>query len=221
MYELRPALYCAGKISAGDWRNQIFGTRNMNCETPPRGWNIDRGRPRFVGMGDGGNHPDWRYAGPFFIGCDHSCAHGVANHGCAANEPQEDPLLFGGLGCDGGCIACGEGAPSRPEVLNASLACIRAADLIFVWIDLDFLTAHGTITEIGYAAALEKPIFTARSPQAATTNLIEAWFPLSLTKFLGTHASVAEALSCVRCAYRSLGRALKPKESAALSVVRG
>jgi Nucleoside 2-deoxyribosyltransferase len=182
----RPWLYCAGKISPCDWRNGLFNTRDIGYDDDGRGWSVFNEPPRFRGLGSGGDHPDWRYAGPFFIGCDHSCGHGPATHGCATNEPEDDQLFFGGTGACGGCISSGQGAPSRYEVLEASLAGIRAADVVFVWIDHDFATAHGTMSEIGYAAALGKPIYSARSPAAAKTNLVEAWFPLSLTRFMGT-----------------------------------
>ncbi len=98
-------------------------------------------------------HPEFRYAGAFFIGCDHSCGHGAATHGCAATDPC-DFAIFNGESA-GGCITAPAG---RRDVLTASLTGIRATDLVFVWIDADFATAYGTLAEIGYAHALHKPI---------------------------------------------------------------
>jgi hypothetical protein len=201
-HDLRPWLYCAGKIAPCDWRDDPFGTSAMNYDDRPRGWHVTDGPPRFVGRGAGGAHKAWRYAGPFFIACDHCCGHGSATHGCATNEPGDDPLFFGGMSAAaGGCISSGAGAPSRQAVLQASLACIQGADLVFVWVDRDFKTAHGTMTEIGYAAAIGKPVYAARSPEAATLNLVEAWFPLSLTRHVGIHASPGQALNCISRAY--------------------
>jgi hypothetical protein len=193
-HDRRLWLYCAGKIAACDWRNELFGTRDTDY-----GWTINEPR-RFLGRGDGGTHPDWRYAGPFFVSCDHGCGHGSASHGCATGDRQ-DLLLFNSRGAYGGCIASASQAPSRAQVIEACLACIRAADVVFVWVDADFPTAHGTMTEIGYASALGKPIYAARSAAAATANLIEMWFPLSLVTFLGTHENPAAALTCALHAY--------------------
>jgi nucleoside 2-deoxyribosyltransferase len=75
---------------------------------------------------------------------------------------------------------------------------------VFVWIDENFATAYGTMTEIGYAAALGKPIFAARSPAAREHNMVEMWFPLSLEKFFGTHETPASALRSTLREYRAL-----------------
>jgi hypothetical protein len=192
----RPWLYCAGKIAPNDWRDHLFGTRDVGgWGDQSRGWNTDEpDAPRFYGRGNGGDHPHWRYAGPFFISCDHGCGHGPASHGCAIGVSEQDLALFNGLGASGGCIFGSWPTPHRGQVLKASLSCIRAADLVFVWIGSDFASAHGTIAEIGYAAALKKPIYAARSPEMATSNLVELWFPLGMTRFVGTQESPEKAL---------------------------
>jgi hypothetical protein len=198
----RPWLYCAGKIAANDWRNDLFGTRDITGIWNGRGWEVYDHPPRFVGRGNGGDHPDWRYAGPFFVRCDHKCGHGAATHGCGANEPDYDELFFGGIGADGGCLN-DVGTPSRAQMLEACFDCIRAADCVFVWIDEDFATAHGTMTEIGYAAALGKPIYAARSPAARGLNMVEMWFPLSLVTCFGERKTPEAALHETLRWYRS------------------
>jgi nucleoside 2-deoxyribosyltransferase len=70
---------------------------------------------------------------------------------------------------------------------------LLAPTVVFTSIHTDFPTARGTIAEIGYAAALKKPIYTARSPEAAALNLIELWFPLSMRRFIVTYENPRRA----------------------------
>lgn len=84
------------------------------------------------------------YVGPFFIACDHGCAHGSNSHGVAAG------------GKENSCITAGDGGFTQDQVREFCRSQIDSADLIFAWIDREL--AYGTIWELGYATARNKDI---------------------------------------------------------------
>lgn len=107
----------------------------------------------------------------------------------------------------------GHGCIEHGRVSNDCIEQIRNSDVIFVW--LDAKDAHGTFVEIGYAKALNKPIFMAISPIIYETdydsegniryydykeiaiNIEEAikdlWFPLSMSDKWGRYLDVSDA----------------------------
>lgn len=117
-------IYFAGPIEKNCWRHKIVP-------------GLREGRP---------NIEPHQYVGPFFVGCDHGCAHGRTSHGIGADGIEhracaEDHLLE-------------SGALNRDQVRRRCMSQIESADLIFTWIDR--MDAYGTIWELGYAAAKEK-----------------------------------------------------------------
>ena len=72
---------------------------------------------------------------PFFVGCDHGCAHGPSTHGS-------------------GVAGCTQTATTRSEVARRCREGIDRADHVFAW--LADLTAYGTLFEIGLAVGLGK-----------------------------------------------------------------
>ncbi|MDG6245096.1 MAG: nucleoside 2-deoxyribosyltransferase [Methanolobus sp.] len=125
--------YFAGKISKNDWRDEI--TSYEVGETYYS--SIQLRKDIDIGEGD-------KYVGPFFVACDHGCYHGANSHGAGAGLE--------------GCGVIGGGL-SRTMVHKMCLDGIRRCDVLYAWIDSK--DCFGTISEIGYAAALGKKVWIA------------------------------------------------------------
>ncbi len=109
---------------------------------------------------------DVEFVGPFPVSCDHRCFHGDNSHGCGGND---DPP------CNGGSRI------TEKDIFEKCLSGIRSCDLFFVWADLDFKTAYGTIFEIGIAHALGKQIVTVCHPGLDAKDF---WFVFEKAKWL-------------------------------------
>lgn len=146
-------VYCAGKIGKNDWRHELFPElRGIGSEVGiGRTWQPNA-QPSFPKAGP--ERDGFMFAGPYFLGCDHGCYHGPNSHGMAAQDWSSDSH---GRAC--GIRACGSGGDGvDPKVvIYQCLEGIRNADAVFVW--LENLTAYGTMAEIGYAYAHQKPIW--------------------------------------------------------------
>lgn len=136
-------IYLAGKIRKNDWRTGRYPIKSAWDALDHRGsgpWPIVR--EHVHGMD---------YVGPFFMSCDHGCAHGPETHGVGAGDVVEGAYP----------------APSRSEVIMRCLNAIERADIFFAWFgaeqdcDKNHVTAYGTLTELGYAKALKKTIVVA------------------------------------------------------------
>ena len=131
----KPIIYFAGKIGRHDWRCELFGARIGGVDDD-YGFRslLDETHVRDMGP--------FAYGGPFFISCDHGCAHGPASHGA---EPK-------------GCLdGAAEGVlETHRAIWRVNRARIRRADLVFAYINET--DCFGTLIELGYAAALNKPI---------------------------------------------------------------
>jgi len=139
-------VYLAGKISPNDWRTEISTCVEVETggicgeDSLPREW------PVSYGAISGAHH----YVGPYFVSCDHQCFHGSQTHGAATrydldavSDEQDWQLRW-------------------YQHQKLSILCRKAialCDMFFAWIDSE--DAYGTIAEIGYAAALDKPIYLA------------------------------------------------------------
>lgn len=137
-----PRVYLAGKIGKNDWRHGIVP--HLRSVTPyPYG--DEPGEWPEVGD-DGHWFPlevdGFEYQGPYFMGCDHGCGHGPDGHGIGIDEA--------------GCIPA---SPNRRQVVRWCRHWLESADVLFCW--FDDLTAYGTLAELGYFAALGRPIFLA------------------------------------------------------------
>lgn len=128
-------IYFAGKISKNDWREKItnFDVGNVLDGSYEGSLQLRNG----VDIGDGD-----RYVGPFFVSCDHGCYHGPNSHGAGAGQE-----------------GCGCAHLTRAMVHRMCLDGIRRCDVLYAWIDSK--DCFGTISEIGYAAALGKRIWIA------------------------------------------------------------
>jgi len=120
------SIYLAGKISKNDWRPFVDYSDYDYYEPLPDWEEVDAS---FQGL---------RVTGPFFMSCDHGCAHGNGSHASI-------------VGCSG------EEGESRRRTWRRCVEAIKRADIFFAWLD-DDTTAFGTLVEIGYAKALGKRI---------------------------------------------------------------
>ncbi|MCL8207245.1 MAG: nucleoside 2-deoxyribosyltransferase domain-containing protein [Actinomycetia bacterium] len=145
------AVYCAGKIAKNDWRHTLFpGLRGAG----PDDW-LER---------DG-----LVYTGPWFVSCDHGCAHGPHTHGTGpACGEDDDPVTVWNR---------------RQMTLLQGRAGLLRADVVFAWIDAP--TAFGTFVELGYALGRGKGVFVA-FPGFRTDSLKK------LTPFTPTRAWVRD-----------------------------
>lgn len=158
-------VYLAGKVTKNDWRHQVVEGLQYALNAYALGGRIGAQLPEeeFFVLGKA------RYSGPFFIGCDHGCAHGESSHGNAVGPHGP------------GCITTG---PTRAEVAKRSRDGIAQADHVFAWID--DLTAYGTLVEVGLAAGMGKPVWLYTSPHKDHDDL---WF----TRYAVGHGTVAHA----------------------------
>jgi len=162
-----PYVYCAGKIAKNDWRHEIFpGLRGINFEV------------YFQVLQDGDISKDCakyeldytktvKYAGPFFISCDHGCAHGPHAHGLGVNIDA--------------CFSSHSQLFTRWDVVALCFKWLKDADMVFAW--LTSKTAFGSMVELGWASMLGKPIFIASDSEQM---LQEAWFAAHLSHVVGT-----------------------------------
>jgi hypothetical protein len=149
----KPTIYFAGKIAQGNWRDQILGGRigssndaydNRECLFNPK---IDLREDR-------GNF--W-YGGPFFISCDHGCAHGPGLHAASGScyDGYSRPL------------------ETRPKIWAANRRLIERADYVFAYIDET--NCFGTLIELGYAAALKKRLWVAFGRNVPIEKFDDMW----------------------------------------------
>jgi hypothetical protein len=150
----KPRIYLAGKISKHDWRGAILGPHRPGALDGGSGASLFD--PQYVEQ-----RREFFYGGPFFISCDHGCAHGPATHGAAF----------------AGCLS--DDAPLTPEetrsaIFNVSLARISRADLVFAY--LNEADAFGTLVELGAAFSMGKPVFLLFGPDVTQKQREDMWF---------------------------------------------
>jgi len=142
-------IYLAGKIWKNDWRHKIaHGIRDSGTNPWPYSLQCEESGHEITG--------------PFFVSCDHGCAHGDGNHGC-------------GETCMGDRFHTTE--DRRRFVKDECLEAIRNSTDVFAWISS--LDCYGTLIELGYAAALEKTINVAVDKSLSVDN--DLWFLASLS----------------------------------------
>lgn len=172
-------VYLAGKISLNDWRSGLLGPRPLSVDLSDI--NEPWGEQRIPGF-------NAVAIGPWFVSCDHGCAHGEAEHGQ-------------GIVADGGCVDTVDHL-TRFCIVDRCLAAIDSCDLFFAWSEPG---AYGTMIEIGYAKAKGKPIHVG-FPADRDTNHDDLWF----SRFIATAVhpaktgaeAVRRALFCVSSAKR-------------------
>lgn len=154
-------IYLAGKINGNEWRREILGDPESWPDEIQDAIRVDGVWPVFRGV-IGGRHD---YVGPYFVdcGCGHGCrcAQGPDNHGVSAEEYVHQELYDD------------RHRYSYDEVSRLCLEAIDRADVVFAWIDR--LDVYGTIAELGYAKARQKPIWI-----AGPDHLRDLWFIYTL-----------------------------------------
>lgn len=148
-------MYAAGKIAKNDWR----GT-SSDCDSVTQWRDVVRWHDRHPWWPDPATGLRIVYAGPFFVRCDHGCYHGPGSHGAG-----------------GDMVPCPDDPPPRSEVASACLRQVAGADVVYV--RLDHREAFGTLVEVGYAAALGKPIVLDVVPGFDTSDF---WFVQELAR---------------------------------------
>ena len=125
-HPVKPKIYMAGKICKSDWRHGLVtNLRNHNWHDGP----IETDK--------------FTYMGPFFISCDHGCAHHPNSHG-AANQECTEPLLI------------------SEDVIRRNNRALRDSDLIFCYINSE--SCFGTLIELGMAVERNIPIILVFAP---------------------------------------------------------
>jgi hypothetical protein len=152
---IKPTIYFAGKIAKGNWRAKILGDRvgswndsyeHMDCLFDPEA-DLREDRSGFY------------YGGPFFISCDHGCAHGPGGHAAS------------GSCYDGG--GYGKLLGTRAKIWTANRRLIERADYVFAYIDET--DCFGTLIELGYAAALKKSLWVAFGRSLPFESFDDMW----------------------------------------------
>lgn len=141
-------VYLAGKIKSNGWRQQIVDIRN----------NFGGDEKNKIRNGIEIRYKNNIYiTGPFFLSCDHSCYHGDNSHGVGLNSYND-------------CYGLTDNF-SEDEVKDICLQQIKKSDVVFAYINDD--TCYGTLYELGYAAALNKPILLLFDSDKRRNNM---WF---------------------------------------------
>lgn len=151
-----PRIYLAGKIKAGDWRHDLIGGQRLRNAALRYDDTSRAVQPEAAPIFGG-----FEYAGPYFLGDDHSCFHGPHSHGfgallwpgCEPSNIHHDDL---GRALTDGNHAATYGR-TRDIVQRSCLAWIRSADVVFAWVEQ--WDAYATLLEIGYAHARGIPVF--------------------------------------------------------------
>ena len=195
-------VYLAGKIAQGDWRHAIVpGLRDaIHNEAPTDGWET-------IPFSVPGEKPSserergLHYVGPFFIACDHGCAHGRSNHGYAASN--QNVMCGDNMWSEWGKPHDDKTYIAREETFDRCLAAIRSCDLFFVW--LDQRDAYGTLVEAGIAHTLGKRVYIV-SPH--TFDHDDFWFAgqMCVGGSIRQDHNPMDALSCAVREMRSYER---------------
>lgn len=171
-------IYLAGKIGKNDWRHDL-----VKEVYPSQGRSWTLGLREIWNTYDTSDDPwpiipqgvlkRWDYVGPYFLGCDHGCAHGPGSHGVAATTWGD----------------CAGDKLHKDETVGRCLKAIDAADVVFAW--LDDPTAYGTLAELGYAVARGKRVIIAHP---SGFDPAEFWFVMQMADLVVSRSTAAEAL---------------------------
>jgi hypothetical protein len=117
------------------------------------------------------------YSGPYTVSCDHGCAHRPRGPAPAAEAlliSRESGRGTGTHGSGPTCLGDYSSGAAADSIHKRSFAGIAACDHFFAWIEDEH--CFGTLVEIGYAVALNKPI--AIGSPFTLPNSGELWFAL-------------------------------------------
>ncbi len=140
----KSTVYLAGKIAKDDWRTKLFGKRFGGVFEEEDLFNPDL-RIELEGC--------FSYVGPFFVACDHGCAHGRATLGAA-----------GGCGVEGMRLD-----DWHQKIFDINRHRLSMAEVVFAYINET--DCHGTLIELGLAHAQRKSIVVAFGPDIVPDEL--------------------------------------------------
>jgi hypothetical protein len=203
----RQSIYLAGKIEARDWRTKFL--EQLREARPEYAWFGTTEAGDFAVLPGAVYGLD--YTGPHAIGgCRHGCLDGPDTHAVGAGVDGRPADLWP--------YCCAQGGPSRRRVVEMCLDAIRAADIVFAWLEEDtqvyepdgdprtddpldsYCSAYGTLVEIGYAVALEKLVVV-----ASPVPLHDVWFAGSAASVHIVAASPDDALRQVAAMTGTVG----------------
>jgi len=162
-------LYLAGRIvKGGGWREKVLGHRPMSVSDGeildgPWGDFPIPGSIHFV-------------TGPWFISCDHGCAHRENAHGILGGGCLTD-VVPGHLG-------------NRWTIVERCLDAIDRCDVFFAWLEPG---AYGTVAELGYAKAKGKEIVVAMDVEHEM-EISDLWFARHMADRIIDSKSADDAL---------------------------
>lgn len=144
-------VYYAGKIGKNDWRHSLYSGLRHHTSDQVDEYT----QPLTISS--------VTYAGPYFISCDHGCYHGKNTHGV-------------GLGVIGTMCMW---SVKESSAFEDCVTYIKKADILFAYIDST--DCYGTISEIGYAKALGKPIYIVLDvSKLHMSEISDLWFVLHM-----------------------------------------
>lgn len=161
-------VYFAGKVTKNGWRQDILDLRyEMTYALDYEDRSLEDLIQNGIEL-----HNDLIYNGPYVFGCDHGCFHGDGNHGLGAKIEYE----------------CGGNRPlSKDQIFKLCKTLIANSDAIFCYVDQ--MDAYGTVFELGYAHALNIPIYLYYSDELKVREIRDLWF-------VGESAVVQEQVEC-------------------------
>ncbi len=141
----RVRVYLAGPIGKNCWRHQLVPELREAFAEDERA----RARARFAVVTELSTcTAGFACVGPWFVSCDHGCAHGPGTHGTEG----------------GGCLADGLGGQAHSDVYRTNIYRLRHADAVFAYFDR--AEAYGSLFELGVAMERRVPIFMGFPPNA-------------------------------------------------------
>jgi hypothetical protein len=151
-----PRVYLAGKIHKGvHWRSELTGggARPLSVLDPKTALDLNY----FELIDSVAGLPHYIAIGPFFVSCDHGCAHGTGLHGSA------------------GCESFGQ---DRNEIRRAvhTINCQRIIKAHFVFAFINEIDCFGTISEIGFAAGRRVPVHLCLGENLTKAQVDDLWF---------------------------------------------
>ena len=145
---MKPKIYFAGKIGKDDWRHRIVpGLREAVWDDATlfnQSLVIDCG--------------DWDYGGPFFVSCDHGCAHGTNSHGARTDS----------------CYSHDSGLEER----HADIFAINRYRLLrcnYVFAHIETPDCYGTLIELGMAHTEAIPIILTFARSITSAQRADMW----------------------------------------------
>lgn len=182
-------IYAAGKVKKNGWRDQIGVATpdydmlsnigfEIRCENPTLA-EVAKLRKLEVKIEE-----DMFYVGPYVISCDHGCYHGI--HGCSPDPMNAEDLEE--LTPAQKAFSKVEQVALQAAIHQSAIVQISKCSHMFVW--LDDPTAFGTLSEIGYAAGLNKQIIIGIPPEM---NIDQFWFPIQFASKIITSVDAGQA----------------------------